>query len=114
MKKLVLILTLVFVLSGCKEKEITNKMEINCNSDITIIDLKKGDEISCKLLNTDYIFKVKSSTESSIKLEVNDYGLNDESSLVDKKKEFIIKKGEDKAIKTQSTDYQQSIIFSWN
>lgn len=113
MKKLLLILSLVFVLSGCKEKEIANKMKINCNNDISVVDLKKGDEISCKLLNNDYIFKVKSSTNSNIKLEVNEYGLNDESNLLDKKKVFNIKKGEDKTLKTQTTDYQQKIIFSW-
>lgn len=113
MKKILLTLTLVFILSGCKEKEITNKMEINCNNDISVVDLKKGDQINCKLLNNDYIFEVKSSTKDNIKLEVNEYGLNDESSLLDKKKEFIIKKGEDKILKTQTTDYQQSIKFSW-
>lgn len=112
MKKIVFVVIMLLLFTGC-EKEASNKINMDCNGNVTALEVKKGDALNCTLLGTNFKFVVKSSTENKILFEVDNAGLSDNGSLLDDKKNFEMKKDEVLVLNTQTTDYQQKVIFSW-
>ena len=93
-------------------------LDITCNKeDKYRISLKEGNTFDCRLLGTDYTFRIKSINKKNIVITSNEYGLAKEEdntiSLIDKEKEFTIEKNKQVKLATQSTDYSESIILEW-
>ena len=88
-------------------------VNMNCNGIRKDYQINEGDKLSCKLLGNDYKFTIKNIGADEIEIESNEYGLTDENNLLEKKDRFTLKKNNDLKISTQSTDYQESVIFKW-
>lgn len=104
----------------CIIKSLSNKkvLTYDCEGNKKSIDLKKGNSFKCKLLSTNYKFKIKSIDKDKVIITVNDYGLakvkEDKTiDLLSKEKEFTINKSELVEIRTQSMDYSESIRIEW-
>ena len=112
MKKVLIILFLVILLLGCDNK-IEEQIEMNCNDTVTKITIKENDKLSCKLLGEEYIFTIDKISDDKIVVSTDNYGLDSKSSLINKEKEWTVKKGELLTLHTQSTDYQEKVTFNW-
>ncbi len=93
-------------------------LDITCNvNDKYRITLKKGNTFDCRLLSTDYTFKIKNISKNNIVITTNNYGLTKVKdkgiNLRTKEKEFIIEKNKDVELTTQTMDYNESIILKW-
>ena len=88
-------------------------IEMNCNGKNTSYEIKVGETLNCKLLGEKYKFTINSIEDDKIILDVNKTGLTDENSLLEKKEKFTLTKNKDLKINTQSTDYQENVIFKW-
>lgn len=86
------------------------KLEINCEGELITRNLKEGNSITCHILK-DYTFTIKKINNDSVKIEASDFGLTDASSLIEKKKNFVIYKDQVLKLTSQSTDYQESVTF---
>lgn len=109
--KRILLIFIILISIGCTKKEKSTNIEMQCNDIITTIEIKKGNKISCNLLDENYEFMVKKITSDNIELEVNKYGLSDDGSITKKIKTFKIEEDKELKIHTQTTDYQQYVIF---
>lgn len=112
MKKIVLPL-LLLILSACHRNNPSVNLEMQCNNLSTNLEVKENDTLSCNLLGENYEFKVTKLDEDKIILESNKYGLTSSSSLIEKEKEFTLTKNSSITLTTQSTDYQEKVIFNW-
>ena len=114
MKKLIMIIVLSLSLVGCSTtKKIEPKVTMFCNDTKTELNIKEKDIVSCKLLGENYKFKIIKITEDKIEIESNEYGLTSGNNLREKNKKFTISKNDSLRLTTQSTDYQESVIFEW-
>lgn len=113
MKKYLLVLVLLVLLTGCNKKEESVKISMDCNKEVTTHTIKKGDVLGCELLGDKYEITIVSATSEKVKIKVNNYGLTDTSSLLDKKDSFEFSKDESLKLHTQSTDYQEKLILSY-
>lgn len=91
---------------------------IKCHTDNPYrITLKKGNTFDCILMDKYYSFKIKNINKNNMIIVASDYGLTKvkgkDSSLIEKKKEFIIEKNKPVEITTQSMDYNESMIIKW-
>lgn len=113
MKKIFLIIILLVLVTGCKSKETSVNIKMDCNDQISTHSVKKGDVLGCELLGDKYEFEITSATEGKVKIKVSSYGLSDDGSLIDKKDSFELIKDKKLELGTQSTDYQEKVIFSY-
>lgn len=113
MKKYLLFLVLIVLLTGCNQKEKSVKVSMKCKNDVTVHTIKKGDVLACELLGEEYEITIVSATSERVKVKVNEYGLTDTNSLLDKKDSFEFSKDESLKLHTQSTDYQEKLILSY-
>lgn len=113
MKKLLIIFLLIFIIGCTSNKNKSAKIEMYCNDIKTEVEIKSGDFLSCKLLETDYEFKINEISDSKIDIEVNNYGLTDNNSLLKKETKYEINKNSDLKLTTQTEDYQENVIFKW-
>ena len=93
-------------------------VDIKCHTDNTYrITLKKGNTFDCILMDKYYSFKIKNINKNNMIIVASDYGLTKvkgkDSSLIEKKKEFIIEKNKPVEITTQSMDYSETMIIEW-
>lgn len=93
-------------------------VDIKCHTDNTYrITLKKGNTFDCILMDKYYSFKIKNINKDNMVIVASDYGLtkvkDESSSLIEKKKEFIIEKNKPVEITTQSMDYSETMIIEW-
>jgi hypothetical protein len=100
-------------MSIIKTNEIKTTIEMNCNNSNTSYEIKVGESLSCKLLGQKYKFTINKIEDDKITIDVNNTGLTDESSLLEQKKRFTLTKDNVLKLNTQSTDYQESVIFKW-
>lgn len=112
MKKFVILLFLV-VLTGCDKEEISVNLEINCDNVTNIVEVRKDDTLSCNLLGENYEFKITKIKNDEIYIEANKYGLTSSGSLLSEEKEFVLNKDSSITLTTQSTDYQEKVVFNW-
>lgn len=112
MKKIIL-LFLLLILSACNRNNSRVNLEMHCNNLSTNLEVKENDTLSCNLLGENYEFKVTKLDEDKIILEANKYGLTSSNSLREKEKEFTLTKNSSITLTTQSTDYQEKVIFNW-
>lgn len=112
MKKIILPL-LLLILSACNRNTPRVNLEMHCNNLSTNLEVKENDTLSCNLLGENYEFKVTKLDEDKIILEANKYGLTSSNSLREKEKEFTLTKNSSITLTTQSTDYQEKVIFNW-
>lgn len=110
MKKILLGLS-ILLLVGCEQRK--EKISMTCNDIKTEFYIQEKNEISCNLLGDNYIFKVKNIKMDEIILEANEYGLTEDNNLLEQEKEFILSKDNELILTTQTTDYQESVIFKW-
>jgi len=113
MKKYLTLIILLLLITGCKDNKI-EKISMECNGIKTEFTIEKGNKFSCNLLGDEYIFTVKDIKDNGIYIKANKNGLSDSSSLIEIKQQFIIKKDSDLKLYTQTTDYQENVIFKWN
>ena len=64
-------------------------------------------------MGNDYEFKITNITENKITIEVNQFVLTDTSSLISKDNKFNLEKDKILKLHTQTTDYQDLIIFEY-
>ena len=112
MKKIIIILFLLVLLPGCGNKK-EETIEMNCNNTVTKIVVKEKDKLTCKLLGDDYVFTIDAINDQEIKISANEYGLAHDGSLLSKDKSWIIEKGKELRLNTQTTDYQEIVVFNW-
>lgn len=115
MKKYLLIILLLLVV-GCQNKDISAKLNINCNGDVSDIEVKNNDVISCKLLDDSYKLNLEvKEDEITIKTNGELTNLKEDGTfnLIDKNDTFKLKKGQKITLITKTTDYQEEIIISW-
>ena len=113
MKKIILILFLVMLLPGCGSTTKQETIEMNCDGTVTSVTVKENDKLSCKLLSTNYEFTIGKISDNEIEISTTNYGLGSTGSLISKEKSWAVKKGEKLTLTTQSTDYQERVIFNW-
>lgn len=107
-----IILSFILLVTGCNNNE-ENVLVVDCNGEVQKVSVKESDEIKCNLLGEDYTFKIKSVSNKNIKVKIDKFGLTTTSSLIKKQDEFIINKNEKVKLRTQSTDYQEYVYFTW-
>lgn len=113
MKKYLILILLLLINTGCKKNKI-EKISMECNGIKTEFTVEKGNQISCILLGDEYVFTVKDIKDNGIYIKANKNGLSDSSSLTENKQQFIIDKDSDLKLYTQTTDYQEVVVFKWN
>lgn len=94
-----------------KNKSITINVDLNGNTNS--VEIKVGETLTYSLLGNEYEFKIIDIKKNEISIEVNQYGLTNTSSLIKEDNKFIIEKGKKLELHTQTTDYQESIIFEY-
>lgn len=104
---------MVFGLAGCKETNKSAYINVTLYDHTDRIEVKAGETFTYSLLGNDYEFEITNITEEEISIEVDQYGLTNSSSLISEDNQFIIEKGEKLELHTQTTDYQESIIFEY-
>lgn len=112
MKKIVIAL-LLLVLTGCDKEDVSVNLEINCDNVTNIVEVKQSDTLSCNLLGENYEFKITKIKNDGIYIEANKYGLTSSGSLLSEEKEFVLNKDSSITLTTQSTDYQEKVVFNW-
>ena len=60
-----------------------------------------------------YEFKITDINDNEVSIKVNRYGLTNTSSLISEENKFTIEKGKKLKLRTQTTDYQESITFEY-
>lgn len=110
MKKIIVII-LLLIMVGCQNKEKIATIEMTCNNIKTTINIKENNKVGCNLLDNDYEFVINKITDNKVELEVNKFGLTDNGNITNKNKIFILEKNNELKIHTQTTDYQQYVIF---
>lgn len=113
MKKYLLVILMLILLTGCNSKEESVKIKMDCNKEVTTHTVKKGDVLGCKLLGIEYKITITSANEDKVKVKVSDYGLTDDGGLLDKKDTFEFNKDKELNLSTQSTDYQEKLTLSY-
>lgn len=116
MKKILICLLFIMLLTGCNQKGGT--LYINCDSKESTIEIEKGNTFSCNLMNNDYTFTIESINNDVITLKVDKAGLNKFNdngtvNLVKEVKEFKVEKGKKINLVTQTTDYGETLTISW-
>lgn len=104
---------MIFGLTGCEKINKSSNINVTLNDNTNSIEIKVGKTLTYSLLGNEYEFKITDITESEISIEVNRFGLTNTNSLISKDNKFIIEKGEKLELYTQTTDYQESIIFEY-
>ncbi len=104
---------MIFGLTGCGKTNKSANINVTLNNNTNSIEIKVGKTLTYSLLANEYEFKITDITENEISIEVNQYGLTNTSSLISKDNKFIIEKGKKLELHTQTTDYQESIIFEY-
>ena len=112
MKRFVIVL-LILVLTGCQEEDISVNLEMNCDNVTNTLEVKKADTLSCNLLGENYEFKITKIDDNKIYFEANQYGLTSSGNLLSEEKAFVLNKDSSITLTTQSTDYQEKVIFKW-
>lgn len=117
MKKRILSILLcgimIFGLTGCGEANKSANINVTFNDNTNSVEIKVGNTLTYSLLGNEYEFKITDITKNEISIEVNQYGLTNTRSLISKDNKFIIEKGRELELHTQTTDYQESIIFEY-
>lgn len=108
-----LILIVLLLITGCTQNKV-EKISMECNGIKTEFEIQKGNEVTCTLLNEEYVFKVKDVNDDKIYIKTDKSGLTDSGSLLEKKQEFILSKDKELRLNTQTTDYQEIVVFRWN
>lgn len=104
---------MLFGLAGCKETNKSAHINVTLYDHTDRIEVKVGETFTYSLLGNEYEFEVTDITEEEISIEVDQYGLTNSSSLISEDNQFIIEKGKKLELHTQTTDYQESIIFEY-
>ena len=104
---------IVLGITGCTKANKSTTINVTLNDDTNSIDIKIGKTMIYSLLGDEYEFKITNITDNEINIEVNQYGLTNTGSLISKDNKFIIEKGKELKLHTQTTDYQESIVFEY-
>lgn len=104
---------MMFGLTGCGKTNKSANINVTVNDNTNSIEIKVGKTLTYPLLSNEYEFKITDIKENEISIEVNQYGLTNTSSLISEDNKFIIEKGKKLELHTQTTDYQESIIFEY-
>lgn len=117
MKKTILTIlicgVIVLGIIGCGKTNKSANIKVTLNDNTNSIEIKIGKTLTYSLLGNEYEFKITDITENEISIEVNQYGLTNTSSLISEDNKFIIEKGKKLELHTQTTDYQELIIFEY-
>lgn len=100
-------------IAGCWKTNKSANIKVTLNDNTNSIEIKIGKTLTYSLLSNEYEFKITDITDNEISIEVNQYGLTNTSSLISEDNKFIIEKGKKLELHTQTTDYQESIIFEY-
>lgn len=118
MKKRVMLIVLlwgviILGMTGCGKKNKSVDIKITLNTDTTTVNVQVGKVLTYSLLGQNYEFKITDISEDKISMEVNKYGLTDTDDLRTQDNKFTIEKGKKLELYTQTTDYQEKIIFEY-
>lgn len=117
MKKTILTIlicgVIILGIIGCMKINKTANIKVTLNDNTNSIKIKIGEILTYSLLGDEYEFKITDITKNKISIKVNQYGLTNTSSLISEDNKFIIEKGKKLELHTQTTDYQESIIFEY-
>ena len=117
MKKIILmILIFVFIMLGiyfCFNAYKSAGIRVTLKNNTDSIKIKIGKVFTYSLMGEEYKFKITNIKDNKIIFEVNKYGLTNTNSLISKDNKFTIEKGNKLKLHTQTTDYQESIIFEY-
>ncbi len=96
-----------------------NILKYDCKDIKGVAAIEEDNIFYCKLLSTKYEFTMSNINDNQMKLTTSDYGLtkvNEDGTidLNDRAKEFIIDKGKELILSTQTMDYSEEIILNWN
>lgn len=117
MKKTILTILLcgfiMLGLIGCGKINKSANINVTLNDNTNSIEIKVGKKLTYSLLGNEYEFKITDITDNEISIKVNQYGLTNTNSLISEDNKFIIEKGKKLELHTQTTDYQESIVFEY-
>ena len=116
MKRIALVCLIVFTLlltaTGCGKKK-SATISVSLDGVNHISSIKEGDALTYKIMGEDYIFEIYEITDEEIKIKADKAGLASSGSLLSVETDFVVKKGEKLELHTQTTDYQETITFSY-
>ena len=108
-----IIIMLLMMLTTYINYDNNNVITMNCNGEVSKININIQETFSCTLLNNEYVFNISDIKDNKIYIKINEYGLTTTSSLLEKQNKFTIKKGDEVKLKTQTTDYQEFVSLKW-
>ena len=111
MKKFLVIVILLIIVSGCGDKKISANIQMRCDDLTTDFEVKKGNVINCNIQDNNYEFKIKSIKDDKIILESNNYDLTDDKNINKEINSFSLNK--DKELSLYTKVNQDNIIISW-
>lgn len=109
-----LIIVSIFTLVGCGSSKKSVTLSVSLNGTVHISSVKEGSTLEYELLGDKYKFEIVEITDSEVKITVDQYGLTNTDSLLSNDKDFVIEKGKKLELHTQTTDTQDTIVFSYN
>ena len=112
MKKIIVFIGLMILITGCSNKT-EAKLTMECKKTLSEVTVKEKDKLSCQLLSTEYIFTIDKITDTEMTISTSESGLSSGSGILESEKKWIIKKGSKVNIHTNSTDYQEYVSFNW-
>lgn len=112
MKKTLLVLSSFLLLTACNKKELTQNLEINCNGNTSINEIKLNDNINCELLGENVRFKITNITNSSITIETTSNFLSSGPGIIDPEYKWEVTKDNSLSLHTNTTDYQGIVTFT--
>ena len=109
----IIVIVSCFTLVGCGSRKKSATINVSLNGIMHITSVKEGSTLEYSLIGEKYEFEVVNVTDEKIKIKVNKKGLASTDSLVSDERDFVIKRGSHLELHTQTTDYQESITFSF-
>lgn len=107
-----LVLIVVLSVTGFKSNQSTT-INVTIEDKTSNVNIKVGDILTYLLANEEYSFKIIDISEKKVIIVVNKYGLSNRGNLLSKERTFIIEKNKKLKLHTQTTDYQEYIIFKY-
>ena len=107
-----LVLIVVLSVTGFKSNQSTT-INVTIEDKTSNVNIKVGDILTYLLANEEYSFKIIDISEKEVIIVVNKYGLSNKGNLLSKERTFIIEKNIKLKLHTQTTDYQEYIIFKY-
>ena len=115
MKKIGFIAILVLLLTcGCglfQEKSTT--LHMNCNGNEEDIVVSRNTKMKCTLGGEEYIFTVTNVTNNYVVIKTPGDGLSSGGGIWESEHKWKVDKNDGLTIHTNSTDYQEKVIFNW-